>query len=403
MTLQRWTAHRLARGYTLLPLLALLGIAATSLLYVQAAPRDSAAAREHRTAAALAVARDALIGRAASDDTRPGSLPCPDVDNDGTADGAFGNCTSYLGRLPWRTLGLADVRDGWGERLWYALTSAYRDNPGGGALNSDTPGAYTVRDASAAVLAADAPALVIAPGNALGAQSREPGNQLAPAMYLDGENGNADATFLIAAASASFNDRLIVVTREDLFRPVVARVAKEAQAALERYRAAHQYYPAANPYTAGAPSYYCNPATLRGRIPLTIRGGSPLTGCTAQAPWSGELPSWFFDNNWHLVTHYAVASACIDTSAAGNATCTANGGMDALDIAGVSRHVRAIVIVSGPPREGQSRPCASAAHCIDDAANVDDDIYYVKPSQWPATNDRMAATCATAGTCEVMP
>ena len=400
MTLQRASAHR---GYTLLPLLAFLVVAGASLVYVWAAPRDDAAARDERTAAALAVARDTLIGRAAADDTRPGSLPCPDIDNDGVADGAFGNCTRYLGRLPWRTLGLPDVRDGSGERLWYALTMAYRDNPGGGPLNSDTPGTYTVRDAANTVLTADAPALVIAPGTAIGSQSREAGNQSLAAMYLDGENANGDASYLSAPSSEGFNDRLAIISREDLFRPVVARVAREAQAALERYRAVHHYYPAANPYAAGGPSYYCNPATLSGRIPVTISGGLPATGCTSQAAWNAEFPDWFFDNNWHLVTHYAVSSSCIDGTPAGQSTCTANAGTGALSIAGVSSAVKLLVIVSGPARASQTRPCNAASQCTDDAANGDGDSNYVKPSPWPSSNDRMAATCAVAAPCTVMP
>jgi len=403
MIIRRPIVLRAQRGYTLLPLLAFVAVAAASLVYVWAAPRDDSAARDQRTAAALALARDALIGRAAADDTRPGSLPCPDVDNDGVADGAFGNCTSYLGRLPWRTLGLPDMRDGSGERLWYALSSAYRDNAGGGPLNSDTPGAYTVRDGTGTLLASDAPALVIAPGPALGSQSREAGNQALAAMYLDGENANADSSYVAAPLGSAFNDRVMIVAREDLFRPVVARVAKEVQAALERYRATNQYYPPANPYSAGGPSYFCDPATLRGRIPLTIRGGSPLTGCTAHAPWNAELPTWFFDNNWHLVTHYAVSSGCADPSPTSQGPCMANGGAGALAIGGVSSAVRVLVIVSGPARGGQGRPCASVADCLEDAANSDGDTSYVKPSQGPAANDRLAATCGTASPCAAMP
>lgn len=402
MMLRPVCSVRAQQGYTLLPLLAFIGIAAASVVYVWGASREQIASREQRTSAALAVARDALIGRAAADDTRPGSLPCPDVDNDGTADGAFGNCTSYLGRLPWRTLGLPDVRDGWGERLWYALSPGYRDNPGAGALNSDTPGIYRITDASGGIRTEDAPAVVLAPGPTLGSQSRGAGNQSLVAMYLDGENANGDATYILASTTNSFNDKLIAITREDLFRPIVARVAKEVQIALERYRSANQYYPAANPYTAGAPSYYCDPATLRGRIPLTIRGAS-LAGCASHAAWNGEFPDWFFDNDWHLVTHYAVSSACADTSAAAQSSCTANGGPDPLTIAGVSDTVRVVVIVSGPPRGVQTRPCASAGECLEDAGNGDGDTRYVKPAAWPATNDRMAATCSTAGPCAVMP
>src|SRR6185437_7723389 len=91
----------------------------------------------------------------------PGYLPCPDLDNDGWAestcgsqDGSSGQA-ERLGRLPWKTLGLQDLRDGDGERLWYAVSSKYK-----GLLNCGvsracidmTPpvalGTITVRDAS---------------------------------------------------------------------------------------------------------------------------------------------------------------------------------------------------------------------------------------------------------------
>ena len=63
--------------------------------------------RDETTAEALAQAKAALIGRAISDSSSPGSLPCPDADGDGSADLFAGNqCPSYIGRLPWKTLGL---------------------------------------------------------------------------------------------------------------------------------------------------------------------------------------------------------------------------------------------------------------------------------------------------------
>lgn len=390
------------QGYTLLPLLAALGIAAFSVLYVRAAPRDDAVSRVQRTAAALALARDALIGRAAADDTRPGSLPCPDVDNDGTADGAFGQCTRFVGRLPWRTLGLPDMRDGWGERLWYVLSPAYRDNPAGGVLNSDTPGAYTLRSTDGTVLGNGIPALVIAPGPVAGLQSRPPGTQGVVGMYLEGENANGDANYVAGAAGAAVNDTVLAIDREALFRAVVARVAKEAHAALERYRATNQYFPPANPYASGAPAYVCDPAALSGRIPVTVGNGPPAAGCPAHKPWDAEWPDWFFANEWHLVTHYAVSGACASPDPAVAASCTAGGGAQPLSIPGVSDAVRALVIVSGPARPGDVRPCSSASQCLDDAANGDGDRVYVKPA-WPASNDRMAASCAPASPCTVLP
>src|SRR5688572_33057105 len=103
---------------------------------------------EMHTRAALAEGKQALVGRAVADNDRPGSLPCPDavtnvvgnVPNDGIADALAGNdCPSYIGRLPWRTLGLPDLRDEHVERLWFALSPTFRDHVTAQPLNSATP------------------------------------------------------------------------------------------------------------------------------------------------------------------------------------------------------------------------------------------------------------------------
>ena len=154
------------------------------------------AQRARITERALAQAREALLAygaeRPISREVGPGYLPCPDTDDDGWAQATCGSLSGHLGqderlgRLPWKTLGLPDLRDGHGERLWYAVSSRHK-----GLLNCAasrecremTPasalGAITIRDRSGAVVhdgrladprrAADggAVAVVIAPGPAL--------------------------------------------------------------------------------------------------------------------------------------------------------------------------------------------------------------------------------------------
>jgi hypothetical protein len=406
-------ARSVQAGYAVAAALIALAVAFAAGAYVAASPRDTALVRERTTVAALALARDALIGRAAADDTRPGSLPCPDADNDGSADGPFPtHCTSYVGRLPWRTLGLPDVRDGSGERLWYVLSPAFRDHPTAPPINSDTAGAYAVRDVAGTILTGDAPALVISPGPVLGTQTREGANSVNVAMHLDGENADGDNDFVAGTSSAAFNDVVLVIDRESLFRPVTTRVATEIVTALERYRSTHGYYPAANPYASGGPGYLCDPSALEGRLPQTIKTLSPPSGCTTHAEWQGELPSWFFSQGWHLVAHYAVARVCASTDAAAGPLCAADAydaagtaypGSRPLTIADVTGNARAVVIVTGPSRGTQPRPCGQATACIESPANADRDLAYVKPARWPDSNDRMTASCATASPCAMMP
>ncbi|MEO5675913.1 MAG: hypothetical protein ABIQ84_00065 [Usitatibacter sp.] len=142
---------------------------------------------------ALAQAREALVAYAAerpiTRELGPGYLPCPDTDDDGWAEATCGSLSGHLGqadrlgRLPWKTLGLPDLRDGHGERLWYAVSTRYKgllNCAASAACREMTPasalGTLTVRDASGTVLhdgtaadparAADggAVAVVIAPG-----------------------------------------------------------------------------------------------------------------------------------------------------------------------------------------------------------------------------------------------
>lgn len=179
-------------GAMLLALSAMILVAASAGAAVLTSAAASAR-RDSATERALGQAREALIAYAADrpidSHVGPGYLPCPDLDNDGWAEAICGSLSGHLGqaerigRLPWKTLGLPDLRDGHGERLWYAVSTRYK-----GLLNCAaseacvdmTPpvalGTITVRTSSGAVIhdgrLADpaaasrggAAAVVIAPG-----------------------------------------------------------------------------------------------------------------------------------------------------------------------------------------------------------------------------------------------
>lgn len=182
-----------ARGIALIVLLVLLSAILVGVLLAIAHSNALETQRPQRTALALAKAKEALIAYAVAvqPDTvakRPGDLPCPDLDNDGHAELTCATAARRLGRLPWRTLGLPDLRDADGERLWYALSTRFQrttvnqcPTPGGAlCLNSETPGTLSVRDAAgqlihdgattasdAAVTPTGAIAVIFAPGPVL--------------------------------------------------------------------------------------------------------------------------------------------------------------------------------------------------------------------------------------------
>ena len=365
--------------------LLLIGVAVSTVLFSYVKSSAQTIDRDKSTAAALAQAKDALIGRAVTDDNRPGSLPCPDTDNDGSAELFVGNkCPSYIGRLPWRTLGLPDLRDSSGERLWYALSSTLRDHVSAQPINSDTPGLLTIVGTSPAT---NVVAIVFAPGPVLGTQIRGVANENNLVNYLEGENANGDNIYTMGMTSDSFNDRLLAITSDALFQVVEYRVAREIRANLAAYFAANNYYPFASNY--GDTIFNCVPGLRRGRLP---RPSSPynisrVTGCPLLADWTGpaQPPAWFTANDWHELTYYTVAPAC--TNATPN--CAGAGYLTVNNTQAPNNDKRALVIVAGRALGGQSRPCAAVADCLEDPENTNLDDVYVKIPISSAFNDKI--------------
>src|SRR5688572_18649982 len=139
------------RGQAGITLLLLVGMGITALVFGMATPARESTAAEKKTAAALAKAKEALIGYAASNPNQPGILPCPETDNDGSADSPCGAAgMTAIGRLPLRTLGLPDLLDGYGECLWYAVSGNFKNSGASGPaqLNSDSPGTLAVNESN---------------------------------------------------------------------------------------------------------------------------------------------------------------------------------------------------------------------------------------------------------------
>lgn len=248
------------QGIALLAFVAALVTAATAIT-VTALNRSSQnvhIARDKITAAALAQAKEALIGYAITyGDTRPGSvhgyLPCPDTSGTdiGGEGGAAGNCgsqdVSVLGRLPWKTLDLPPLRGGDNECLWYAVSGTYKNKPPTGLMNWDTNGQLQVYASDGTLLTpADnqAVAVIIAPGVALGQShtvtsgtSSCGGNYIAT-RYLDNDTvhniNNADIAtgkFIQPHQDRdangntilTVNDQMVFITKQDIWNALKKR------------------------------------------------------------------------------------------------------------------------------------------------------------------------------------
>lgn len=243
---------RAQRGAALLLFLAIIVLATTYAVIGQLSAPQQENARQASTSAALAEAKDALLGFALSyreshANQGFGYLPCPDTNNDGQAEPNCGLAdVSVAARLPWQTLGLSPLRDGSNECLWYAVSGSAKDNPKTAAFNWDTPGQLIVQDAAGTALAGanahDRPlAVILAPRFALGTQSRASANVPANTSECGGSNtisdyleeatlsADASTTSTIRLSTAdsrlagSNNDRGVWIGSKELFERIKKR------------------------------------------------------------------------------------------------------------------------------------------------------------------------------------
>ncbi len=276
--------HHGQRGATLMIMLVIMVMGAATYLVSSLSTTALKNARQEKTAAALAQAKDALLGRAIKDASRPGSLPCPDTDNDGSAELFAGNiCPSYVGWLPWRTLGLPDLRDGDGVRLWYALSSSVRDHSTAQPINSDTQGLLSI---TGNISLNNVTAIVFAPGAPLCGKSHATNNV---DQYLEAMS-SVTAPAIINSNSndcnnSPYNDNLLAITADQIFQPVEKRIAREVKACLDQYAAN-----SASKYPWAAP---VNDPNYMGKFGSRFGGLSHLQPNISTSPSSAEATALY--------------------------------------------------------------------------------------------------------------
>ncbi len=260
---------RAQAGAALLIMMLVLILGAAALLARGLDVRASTGARAGKSIAALAAAKEALLGYMVTTEVaNPGTyglLPCPDIDTlGGFAEGVAHDSAclarhrSVIGRFPWRSVGIGPVRDGPGECLWYAVSGTWKAAPLAPPemLNTDSNGQFRVFASNGMTLLAGstpadrAVAVIIAPGPPLSGQSRSAlpagteqcgGNDVSRA-YLDRDqltgidNSNlaplpdAIDDFISADAGRDdINDRIAFITRSEVEDRLLRRADVQAQ------------------------------------------------------------------------------------------------------------------------------------------------------------------------------
>lgn len=292
----------------LLMLFLLVGSATTFFLYTWNAARQNIE-RDQVTLMALQQAKEALIGRAIAGTTNPGRFPCPEqlsTSAEGVAANSCNTQATRIGRLPWKTLGLEKLLDGYGEPLWYAISSNFTTTP----INSSTTPQLQLDGAPNAVVA-----LIFAPGPALDGQTRTVASTTLPPQpnnYLDLGNAGGLA-FVSKGPSSTFNDHVIAITQTELLGVLHKRVLSEVRGlddltgGLKRYHNDNGSFPWADANGDGI----ADTGLIAGRIPY-LPSGTLVFDTTTK--------TWLENNNWFPLISYSRLSASIAQISLGSYT-----------------------------------------------------------------------------------
>lgn len=318
-----------------------------------------------KTQQSLAAAKQALLAYSTeSFDTsttcglncaRPGDLPCPDINNDGNSEIPCNTQTSRLGRLPWKTLGIDDIRDGAGERLWYAVSERFKNNTRVLPLNSDTLGTISLKDAQGNLIfdatnGSGLVAVVIAPNEILTRadnlqQNRSTNNVNNAQHYLDMFNGEDNVDFSENTVNGFIqgnrsqegvmNDTIITLSKAEVNRVMEQRLLTEVMQALLYNFCPNQVDIKARSCKASTDyDFFPDPALISdvsclGTASISISAcNSDVSVNFGRIPVGGNLDlsadnkdknsilrgeaqnNWFQQNGWRELIFYARAPAC---------------------------------------------------------------------------------------------
>lgn len=288
------------QGAALIMLIFVMGLALTSYVLKTVNPDKLKRDREQKVMQSLGEAKVALVDWAVNNSVNLGQLPFPDRAGGGGYDGfsdrlpsgtTFRDPESYqflMGRLPvygqtspcvGQQVGLGlDNNEHLENRLWYAvsrnvvhqyeyLSDDLRSNPmiNPSIINHPAYPWLTVLDRNGQLVSDRVAAVIMAPNDNLGMQSRADGttsNQFLDAFYKDGQSyanhdyDSADEDFVMGDRANTidtqdvsfgrpylFNDQLVYITIDTLMKAINKRALSESKWLLSSYQARNGYFP----------------------------------------------------------------------------------------------------------------------------------------------------------------
>ncbi|QZA76959.1 hypothetical protein K4H28_11655 [Deefgea tanakiae] len=256
-------------GATLLILMLVMMTVFATLLVSNLRGRNPEDIRREQSAAAIEKARQALLvwslSRTSSGSSvdSPVELPCPADPNEAALNSigvSRSSCNSAgvtgpaarTGWLPWKTLGIPKLVDGYGEPLWYSVDLGFvaRTKDESRKVNGDSFAALKVYSGTNELTlnGQGAAAVIFAAGPPVDVQTRA--SPLAAAQYLEGltVSGPSNATHggpyvtselkKNSAGETIFNDQLGVITGRSLIDAARTRLGSEiAKKMLAYYQA----------------------------------------------------------------------------------------------------------------------------------------------------------------------
>lgn len=386
-----------ARGFVLMAAVLLLGMVGMAVLLSSLSSTNMATQQSLRTQLALKEAKEAVLGYilldAPNTTPKPGSIPCPDRNNDNTSDRydyAFGNCIDsvYVYRFPGKEFRTGELRDSANEKLWYAISPMFRAGSTEPLNSSLTPPTLRIDDQGEYV------AVILAAGAPLAGQART--DATLRSHFLESDNASASAAFVTGVKNAfkdiPFNDLVIGITKQEWSDTLLRRVSAEIVKSLVDHRLG-VFYPWPTPLVNAN-------AVLAARLPSPPDSPTPWMGVegtphgllparmlwppvSEDDPWPKKQP-WQSKNDWHQLFYYIVAPAF---APGGDGICNTPSDCLTLKSGGTeTTNIKALVVYAGARLDGQSRP-GSVADYLEGEENRDgNNVFEILPPG--LSNDR---------------